>query len=139
MEHRQQEKLQILVIENDKDISDSIKALLESENYQVSTFSDGKLALDRLKKNPESCLVLLDLIMPVMSGWSFMEEFLKLPVTIVPVPVYIFSVIDEKEGEAEKMGAKGYIKKPVNLEYLLGIVEDHCRCFKGPTLKEAGP
>jgi CheY-like chemotaxis protein len=116
----------ILLIENDHDICRSVKEILEMEGFQVEVFFDEKSALDRLHKNPECCLILLDLLMPIMSGWSFMEEFLKLPVTIFPVPAYLFSALTEKLNETQDMGARGFIKKPVSLELLVKIVSEHC-------------
>jgi CheY-like chemotaxis protein len=107
-----------------------VQTLLESEGYSTESFADGKLALERLRSNPESCLILLDLLMPVMTGWEFMEEFQKLPVTVVPIPVYLFSVVETKEGEPEKMGATGFVKKPVKLDLLLQIVDEHCKSAK---------
>jgi CheY-like chemotaxis protein len=117
----------IVVIENDPNIRMVVRSLLESEGYTVEAYEDGRVALERLRQSPETCLILLDLLMPAMSGWEFMAEFLKLPVTVVPIPVYLFSVTREVPGEATAMGAQGFIKKPVNLETLIQIVNDHCR------------
>jgi CheY-like chemotaxis protein len=115
----------ILIIENDDQIRKIVAEILESEGFSVETFADGQLAISRLQHNPESCLILLDLLMPVMNGWNFMKEFAKLPVTIVPIPVYIFSVVDSRES-TKTMGADGFIKKPVDLDLLVQIVKDHC-------------
>lgn len=122
MEHNK-----ILVVEDDKPISDTIKLVLEMEGFVVETFANGQLALDRLKRDAESCLIFLDLLMPVMNGWEFMKEFAKLPVTIVPIPVYLLSVVKEKPGETAEMGCRAFIKKPVSIDVILKIANDHCK------------
>lgn len=115
----------MIEVVDDRSIRESFQICLESEGYQVETFSDGKEALERLHKVPEPCLVLLDLMMPVMNGIEFMLEFSKLPATVVPIPVYLCSAT-ATQGDARRLGCDGFIKKPVDLEILLMIVKNHC-------------
>jgi CheY-like chemotaxis protein len=115
----------IIIIEDDKDIRESMELLLDSEGYGVESFADGRAALARLHKSPEPCLVFLDMLMPIMNGWEFMEEFKKHPATIVPIPVYLCSASATKE-DSKIMGCRGFIKKPFDLTLLIHIVEKYC-------------
>lgn len=115
----------IFIIEDDQPIRTMLQVCLESEGYEVESFENGKTALDALHNHAEPCLILLDLMMPVMNGKEFMLEFLKLPATIVPIPVYLCSA-SVVQGESEKMGYAGFVKKPVDLDLLLEIVKKYC-------------
>ena len=115
----------ILVIEDDIDIREAMELFLTSEGYGVESFSDGHVALDRLHKLPEPCLVFLDMMMPMMNGWEFMEEFKKHPATIVPIPVYLCSASATRE-DSKTLGCRGFIKKPFELTCLIHIVEKYC-------------
>ena len=115
----------IIIIEDDKDIRETMQFALETEGYGVETYENGKLALERLHHKPEPCLILLDMMMPVMGGKKFMEEFKKLPATIVPIPVYLCSAT-ACAADSSGMGCHGFIKKPVDFHVLLVIVEKYC-------------
>lgn len=116
--------IKIILIDDAKDITDVIRLVLELDGFIVETYSDGKLALARLNESSKMCLILLDLQMPGLSGYEFMERFKKSGK--FPVPVYLFSASEEAEAMAKVCGAEGVIKKPVGLEYLLGVVNNHC-------------
>jgi len=113
----------ILVIEDEKDIRETIQQVLELEGYQVLTAINGKEGLQILSENTKPCLILLDLMMPVMNGWEFLEAQ-KGEVVLATIPVVIVSAAGER---AKSAGASAFIKKPVELESLLRIVEKYCR------------
>lgn len=115
----------IVIIEDDEDIREAMHSLLELEGYPVISFENGKDAIDALKEYSDPCLILLDLMMPIMNGWEFLKARKSLGDTIVAIPVYIVSAIASQQ-EAEKTGASGYIKKPVDADILIRIVEDYC-------------
>src|SRR4051812_46327475 len=68
----------ILIVEDDVDIRDSLRQLLEDEGFSVLTAGNGREGLERLKSMSQPCLILLDLLMPVMDGREFLDEFLRL-------------------------------------------------------------
>ena len=115
----------IFVIEDDKEIREIFVEALKSEGYGVESFADGQKAVDRLYKSPEPCLILLDMLMPVMNGEEFMNHFHKLPATILPIPVFLVSATSSKT-QSDKIGCEGFMKKPVNLDALLSIVGSFC-------------
>ena len=116
----------IFIIEDDDGIREAFEELLKGEGYGVEAFADGLKAIERLQKAPEPCLILLDMMMPIMNGEEFMNHFHKLPATILPIPVFLVSANATKAG-AVKLGCRGFVKKPVDLESLLLIVKTFCQ------------
>lgn len=112
----------ILVVEDDSDIRETLKLTLEVEGYRVESAAHGQEALERLQDMPRPCLILLDLMMPVMSGFQFLAVKEK-NITIAPIPVVIVSAFSE---EARKVNTQGFVKKPVDLEILLPLVRHYC-------------
>jgi CheY-like chemotaxis protein len=116
----------IALVEDDTDIRETIRAFLEMEGYQVASFENGKQALDGLQQSTvQPCLVLLDLMMPVMDGYEFLRERTQLGETIRSVPVVVISAFSDS-GEAGRSGAKGYLKKPADLDALLRVARQYC-------------
>jgi len=113
---------QILVVEDDEDIRDSLREALESDGYQVVTAEDGKEGLQALDEMPRPCLILLDLMMPVMNGWQFLEK-MKEDTTLATIPVVAVTAAGERGNTAQ---ADMLIKKPVNLDHLLEVIKRYC-------------
>jgi CheY-like chemotaxis protein len=116
----------IFIIEDDRAIREVFQGFLELEGYGVESFANGKDALARLHRMPEPCLIFLDLMMPVMGGVEFMEEFKKFPATIVPIPVYLCTASGSAE-DSRKLGCHGFVKKPSDLNVLLLIAKGYCQ------------
>lgn len=101
----------VLIVEDDKEIRESFQDALEMEGYEVSTATNGKEALELLTHSPKPCLVLLDMMMPIMGGRELLDIMMK-DVTLAPIPVFIVSVVADKENSK---GAVGFLKKPADL------------------------
>ncbi|MGZ3789155.1 MAG: response regulator [Bacteriovorax sp.] len=112
----------ILVVEDNKEIQDSLKVALEVEGYNVVTADNGKDALEKLAKIPTPCMILLDLMMPIMNGWEFVEEISK-DIMLSTIPVVVVSAFGDKKGTPK---TSGYIQKPIDLDALLNTVSKHC-------------
>ena len=76
----------ILVVDDDPDIRDSLREVLEDEGYGTSCVANGREALDFLRSGKRPCVILLDLMMPVMDGWQFLEEQKRDP-ALAAIPV----------------------------------------------------
>jgi CheY-like chemotaxis protein len=63
----------VLVVDDDDGIRESIDDLLRDAGYQVTCVENGQLALAWLREAPRRCVMLLDLMMPVMDGWQVLE------------------------------------------------------------------
>ncbi|MBZ4401201.1 response regulator [Myxococcus sp. MISCRS1] len=106
----------VLVVDDEMDIADAVKSILEDEGYRVVTCANGREALDCLEEvRPD--LIIIDVMMPVMNGFEALrairqrEEFAGLPVLIM-------SAIDPSVRPAEYDWA-GFLKKPFSLSHLL--------------------
>jgi CheY-like chemotaxis protein len=113
----------VMVVEDDQSIREAVRQVLEMEGYTVHTAENGKQALETLQKMPYPCLILLDLMMPVMNGWQFLEARKKNSV-IAELPVVVVSAIAD---EAHGAGATEIMRKPPDIDTLLETVRHHCR------------
>lgn len=110
---------QILIVEDDEDIREGVRILLESENYQVIEAENGRKGLELLGE--ETDLVILDVMMPGISGLRTCEEIRK----VSNVPVLFLTA---KAQESDKLiglmaGGDDYLSKPFSYAELLGRVK----------------
>jgi CheY-like chemotaxis protein len=115
--------INILLIEDESDIRTILKDALEWEGYTVYTASNGQEGMELLLKMPTPHLILLDLMMPVMNGWEFVNA-LQTERDYIDIPIVALSAFSDPQ---KKIRAKGFIKKPVDLDLLLDLVKEHCR------------
>lgn len=115
----------LLVVEDDLEISDSMKAVLSHEGYTVEIASNGQEGLEHLralKARGDDCLVLLDLMMPVMSGGEMLAA-IRADASVSATPVIIVSAWPSEAAKLQDM-AQGFVKKPFALEGLLTAVQE---------------
>ena len=113
----------ILVVEDDAAIRETLRDALDLEGYKVEVAEHGGVALEKLKVLPRPCLILLDLMMPVMNGLEFLEACRK-DDTLVTIPVIMVTAFDTLAREA--VGTAGIVKKPIDLDRLLEFVHEYC-------------
>ena len=112
---------QILVVEDDASIRGLVSEVLRDDGYEVSEASNGVEALEAVgERRPD--LIVLDLMMPVMDGWAFLdacqrEELCK------GTPVLVVSAYRALPETAPQLGVRGCIAKPFDLDVVLGAVE----------------
>ncbi len=113
----------ILIVEDDRDIRESIEELLRDEGYQVISTVHGLDALRKLRAMSElPRLILLDLMMPEMDGFTFRAEQLKDP-KLAAIPVVLMSAGGELEAKAKQLSAQGVLKKPFrDLELIFSTI-----------------
>jgi CheY-like chemotaxis protein len=114
----------VLVVDDDRDIRDSLIETLEDHGYQASGASNGAEALALLRTSPRPCLILLDLMMPVMDGRGFREEQLKNPAW-ADIPVVVISAYSNVEAQAQEL-ATAFVRKPVSTRPLIDVVRRYC-------------
>ncbi|MBW1971904.1 MAG: response regulator, partial [Deltaproteobacteria bacterium] len=107
----------ILVIDDEEVVRDVLKDMLESIGYNVLTAENGKKGLNIYKSNIDIDLVILDLIMPVMSGKETFQELKKINKN-VKVLIATGYAKEEHLKEVLEQGALGVIQKPFTLERL---------------------
>jgi CheY-like chemotaxis protein len=114
----------VLIVEDDLDTREMLGRFLELEGYRVETAENGKRALERLGSGMGACVILLDLMMPVMDGWQFRQEQIR-DAALADIPVIVVSAAGRER--LEKIHANAYLSKPVDLDELLGCVTQFCR------------
>jgi CheY-like chemotaxis protein len=111
----------ILVVDDDDAIRGVIAETLELEGYGVECAADGLQALEKLKISIPDAIV-LDLMMPVMDGWTFLERCRRdhlCPGT----PILVTSAAQKLEAAAPKLQVEACLAKPFDLDDLIGSVE----------------
>lgn len=100
----------ILVVEDEKTLSSIISEKLVEEGFEVATAMDGQEAVDYFTNKGTADLILLDILLPKMDGFTVLQKINDMG---VKVPVVIFSnfLHDEEEEKARKLGAKAFLVK----------------------------
>jgi len=106
----------ILVIEDDYPILEALAEILGDEGYLVSTANNGREALDHLKRDVAPNLILLDLRMPVMDGWTF-RNVQKRTSHLASIPVIAISA--DGSSPAQAISADAFLRKPIDMRELL--------------------
>jgi CheY-like chemotaxis protein len=112
----------VLVVDDDASIRDTIAELLGEEGYQVVVAAHGREALELIRGGVRPQLIVLDLMMPVMDGWQFLEERAADP-ELSAVPVVVVSATPETLQPPETCA---FVRKPMRLEQLLEVVGREC-------------
>ncbi len=114
----------VLVVDDDRDVRVIIELALRYAGVTVEVAENGAIALERLRNaNRVPCLILLDLMMPVMDGWTFArtigsDEQLK------TIPIVLMTAFEA--GEQDLPTASHVLRKPVSLAEIRGAVEKYC-------------
>jgi CheY-like chemotaxis protein len=111
----------ILVVEDNDPARRQFANALGREGYEVVALRDGRKALDYLATNPPPDLILLDMLMPVLDGWHFLE---RLPQPHAPVVIATSTILTPDW--AESHGCAGFLRKPIEADELLAEVR---RCL----------
>jgi CheY-like chemotaxis protein len=116
----------IFVVEDEDMIRDSIVEFLDENGYEAVGAADGRDALDKLAMpGRRPCLILLDLMMPIMDGRTFREQQLQTP-GLAAIPVVLFSAYQDVAKTAVDLNAAGHLTKPLKLTDLLQAIRRHC-------------
>ena len=116
----------VLVVDDDDDIRDSLIEFLEDHGHQAVGAANGYEALALLDPpRAPFCLIILDLMMPIMDGTTFRDEQLQRP-AVADIPVIVVSAYKDVEARAQTLGAVQWLAKPFDLTALLRLVEENC-------------
>jgi CheY-like chemotaxis protein len=116
----------VLVVDDDASIREALADLLGDEGYRVTTATNGAEALTLLRSPGElrPCVILLDLMMPIMSGQEFYAEQQRDP-ALAAIPIVVISADRNAALKATAFGGE-YLSKPVRLDSVLGVLGRHC-------------
>jgi len=117
----------ILLVEDDPDIQENLRFFLEHEGFQVKSAFNGKEALNYIKNGNPVQVVLLDLMMPVMDGYEFLEKIQQEDPTLSSIPIIVLSAAKNAE-QISKVRQLPLIKKPIDLDLLIQTIQKNSAC-----------
>jgi CheY-like chemotaxis protein len=112
----------ILLVEDDFDVREALAETLRDIGYTVDCAVDGEQALAYLRSGGRPGLILLDLMMPRMSGSEF-RMIQKVDPEFAHLPVVLLSADGRMEEKARALQTHGAIRKPIDLDHLLSVIE----------------
>jgi DNA-binding response OmpR family regulator len=114
----------ILVVDDEPQVVWMLQFSLEAEGYQTLSARDGRAALDEVREHHPS-VVLLDIMMPVMDGWAFLEELQAIPAEERPRVIVVSARSSLRDrAKAAELGADAFVAKPFNVDDLLVVLHD---------------
>lgn len=114
------DKKTILIVDDDAHIRRFLRQELETAGYAVMEAADGMEAISMLKNNEHPNLIILDVMMPEVSGFDVAAVVKNDPLTM-NIPIIILSIVEEKE-RGFRLGVDRYLNKPVDMEALLNDI-----------------
>ena len=107
----------MLLIEDDADVRELVRVALESDGYRVATSTNGREALDYLRSTADVCIILLDLMLPMMDGSRFRSAQLR-DRGLAWIPVVVLSGAPDATDQARVIGARSVVPKPIDVDVL---------------------
>ncbi|MGE0452194.1 MAG: response regulator [Vicinamibacteria bacterium] len=111
----------ILVVDDDEDLQQLLRLVLEGRGYSVETASNGEEALACIERQRPG-VVLLDMRMPVMNGWEFAAALRERGLRQAP-PIVVVTAAANPGQQAAEVGAAGWIAKPFDMRRVMEAVE----------------
>jgi CheY-like chemotaxis protein len=115
----------VLIVDDDEDIREVLGEVLEFAGYHAVMAFNGEDALAQMSSHPLPCVVLLDMMMPVVDGWEFRRRQLADP-KLAHVPVVVLSGAGRTAEIANEIGAAASLSKPIARDQLLQVVGRYC-------------
>jgi CheY-like chemotaxis protein len=114
----------VLVVDDEPHVVWMLRFSLEAEGYQTLSARDGREALDEIRLHrPE--LMLLDIMMPVLDGWSVLEELRAWPIADRPRVIVVSARASLRDrAKATELGADAFVAKPFNVDDLLRVLQE---------------
>jgi len=112
----------VLIVDDDEAIRETLELALQDENHQTAAAADGRAALEWLHQHAPPCLILLDLMMPVVDGWQVIEH-VQQDERLARVPIVVITAFSRNLGSAAKLPV---LRKPIELRDLLKVTNSEC-------------
>ena len=120
--------MRVLLVDDDASSTEALCELLRLAGHDVVCADNGREALEKLHENHREgdyCVILLDLMMPVMNGYEFREEQLKDP-SIASIPIIVITADGRAREKAAQLGSDRYFQKPLAPAELLRAIREFC-------------
>ncbi len=121
----------VLVVDDDPDLVEAVAMKLEAKAYKVEKAYDGVEAMEKVKEE-KPALIILDVMMPRKNGWEVCEE-IKNSDSLKDIAVVMLTAVADSvkttsytHHDGKTTLADDYVPKPIDLDALMEIVDDHC-------------
>jgi CheY-like chemotaxis protein len=118
--------VRVLLVDDDSPSVEALREMLEYEGLQVVWVSNGAEALRELREPGHYCVILLDLMMPVLDGFGFREQQLRDP-ALASIPVIVLTADGKAREKAKDLGTEVFFRKPISPPDLLRAIREVCR------------
>ncbi len=118
---------QVLIVDDDFGIVQSLCDVLSDEGYQVAGAYDGREALERLHRGLKPCLIILDWMMPGWDGPTFRAAQLA-DAELATIPVVLLTADYSLDEKKRSLAVDAYLRKPVRLTDLFVVIARYCGC-----------
>jgi CheY-like chemotaxis protein len=105
----------VLVVDDDAEVGELLRVALTNEGYDVATVPHGREALHYLRSHADTCIILLDLMLPVMDGAHFRTAQLR-DRSLAWIPLVVMSAAVDADRRARELGARRLVRKPLDLD-----------------------
>jgi CheY-like chemotaxis protein len=123
----------VLVVDDQKEIRELARLVLQDAGYRVRCVNNGAAALDAITKDGSLSLILLDMHMPVMDGWEFARKYRSIP--DAHAPLVVMTAAHDARRYAAEVEADRFLAKPFELDDLLSTVDE----LTGRSAREHAP
>ena len=115
----------ILLVEDNADSNAALELFLRAHGFEVVVAFDGQQGLDQLRSGPRPSLILLDVMMPGKDAHGFRAEQVADP-ALASIPVIVLSGAYDVGEIADRLGARDYLTKPLDVQRLLDTIRRYC-------------
>jgi CheY-like chemotaxis protein len=122
----------VMIVEDDRDTREMLARFLELEGFDVREAPNGQVALESLREDSRTCVILLDLMMPVMNGWQFRKAQTSDP-ELSKIPVVVVTAAGARD-QIPAIDADAWLSKPVDFDRLLATIDPLCSRSPGADL-----
>jgi len=113
----------VLVVDDEPQVVWILEFSLQGEGYETFSAHDGMEALDQIRRHHPDLMV-LDVMMPRMDGWSVLEALGTMPASERPRVVMVTALASANDRErAERLGAGAFVPKPFDMDHLVGVLQ----------------
>ena len=119
------DRRQVLIVEDDHDLREIYRDVLRDDGWEVFTAGDGVEALEILEGGASPCVAVIDLRMPRMDGWELTDRLRQHP-QWREMPCVIVAAHVRVADEANQIGVRWWLQKPVSIERLLEVLGEAC-------------
>jgi CheY-like chemotaxis protein len=113
----------VLVVDDEPQVVWVLEFSLQGEGYETFSAHDGMEALDQIHRHRPDLMV-LDVMMPRMDGWSVLEALAEMPVADRPRVIMVTALASASDRDrAMRLGAEAFVPKPFDMEHLVGVLQ----------------